>query len=84
MIQRQSRRPFVKIGAVVKCSGLLYEVSVPAGERSVYVVLTRTRRVCGRAGFGYFRHDSDELVRRKRVDAERVVGGPGVSITRAE
>src|ERR687896_271168 len=74
MIQCQVGWAFVKIGSVVKCSGLLHEVSVPARERSVSVVLRCAGRVCGWAGLGYFRHDSDELVRWKRVDAERVVG----------
>src|SRR5215213_1468010 len=84
MIQRQGRWSIVKIGAVVKCSGLLYEVSVPAGEWCVCIGLTRTSRVaCGT----WLRHDGHgayELVCGKCVDAERVVGGPGKCITPAE
>ena len=49
----------------MKCSGLLDEIAVSAGERSVRVGLTRTSRVARRARFGHYRHDSDELVRRR-------------------
>src|SRR5258708_3155424 len=84
MIQRQNGRPFVEVRAVEKCSGPLYEVSVPAGKRCVFIGLTRAVWVSGWARFDHYRHGSDELVGGKRVDAKRVVCGLGPRVTPAE
>src|SRR5687768_4351874 len=84
MIEGQRRRALVEIGAVVESSGLLYKVSVPADEGPANIVLPRAARIARGARLKNLGHNSDKLVRRIRVNAERIVGRLRVRIIRPD